>query len=438
MSASARIRARAAETVTKVLDGASLQAALPTAGKGRESNAQLQALCYGTLRAFVRLDALLDLLLTRPLKARNRVLRGLLLVGLFELDDERTPAHAVVAETVNACKVLRLDQARSLINAVLRRYLRERDQLEKQVVEEAHVRWCQPAWLHNRMVQDWPDHWQRVAEANNSSPPLWLRVNRRAGSLADYEKELLETGLAGFRRHPSASHALRLDEPVPVTALPGFAEGKVSVQDAGAQLAADLLGVAPGLSVLDACAAPGGKTAHLAEIADCAASVVALDASEQRLERVRENIARLRLENVEICHGDATQPDGWWSGNEFDRILLDAPCSATGVIRRHPDIRILRRESDIAAMAAVQLSMLESLWPLLKPGGLLLYVTCSVLREENEHVIDAFAGNRKDALLRSVPAGLPGQVAGKGWQILPGETDMDGFYYACLVKKGSD
>lgn len=438
MSGSAQARAAVARVLASVLDGESLQTALPAAVSAGRDLPQVQAICFGALRGFVRLDALLALLLDRPLKAKDRMLRGLLLAGLFELGDGKTPDHAVVAETVNACAKLNLGYARGLVNAVLRRYLRERASLEASVDEQEHVRLGQPLWLHKALVQDWPHHWHSIATASNAHPPMWLRVNRRAGTVDDYREALARAGFDGVERHSFAVDALRLREPVPVSELPGFTEGKVSVQDAGAQIAAQLLSAAVGARVLDACAAPGGKTAHIAERCDDQCDLLAVDISEARLVRVEETTERLRLTNVEICKGDASKPQDWWDGKQFDRILLDVPCSATGVIRRHPDIRLLRRASDIGALAERQQRMLEATWPLLKPGGQLLYCTCSVLRAENEHVVAAFRNNTPGVTPLPLPGAMPGVKAGAGRQILPGETDMDGFYYAYLAKEGSD
>ena len=415
-----------------------MQAALTAVSLNSKDLPQVQAICFGTLRAFVRLDALLGLLLDRPLKARDRELHALMLAGLFELEEGRTPDHAVVAETVSASQQLNAGYARGLVNAVLRRYLRERAELAAKVDRQDFLRLAQPRWLHEQLVQDWPRDWQRIAEASNERPPMWLRINQRHGSVNEYEQVLKEAGLGEVRRHSFAVDALCLGEPVPVSALPGFSDGKVSVQDAGAQLAAQLLEAEPGEHILDACAAPGGKTAHIAERCDCRCDILAVDISAERLERVQENTERLRLQNVATREGDASAPEDWWSGEQFDKILLDVPCSATGVIRRHPDIRILRRASDIAAMADRQTKILAAMWPLLKPGGRLLYCTCSVLRAENERVIEAFRQSADGVVPLPLPQAMPGTAAGDGRQILPGETDMDGFYYAYLEKKGTD
>lgn len=437
MSDSAQARARSARVVAAVLGGESLQTAL-VRNVAKNHAAQVQALCYGTLRWHVRLDALLTLLLDRPLKKRNSLLRALLLVGLHELNEGKTPEHAVVTETVNACQQLRQRHAGGLVNAVLRRFLRERQSLEQALNGQDAVSLAQPAWLHAALVSDWPDDWRSIAEASNAHPPMWLRVNSRLSGVPDYAQRLEQECDIRTSTHPFAQHALCLDRPLPANDLPGFAEGLVSVQDAAAQIAAPLLNAQAGEHVLDACAAPGGKTAHIAELSDCKATVVALDISSDRLIKVSESLARLRLSNVSVIEGDAGTPEQWWDGAPFDRILLDAPCSATGVIRRHPDIRILRRPGDIPVLAGQQLRMLSALWSLLKPGGHLVYATCSVLRAENERPVSAFLHATRGATAERLPALMPGRPAGAGQQILPGETGMDGFYYACLRKGGID
>ncbi len=431
----ARLRARAARVVAAVAAGKSLQSALPAEVEtASHDNAALQALVYGTVRSYIKLQALLEQLLDRPLKKRDAVMRALLLVGLFELRAGQTPDHAVVAETVNACGLLGRQHVQGLVNAVLRRFLRERVELEAAVDAVEHQRLMQPQWLHEALQSDWPEQWRQVADASNQQPPMWLRVNSLRGDAAAYGRELRDQLALDAEPHPAAPDALRLARPLPVAVLPGFAHGRVSVQDAGAQLAASLLGIQAGERVLDACAAPGGKTAHLAERSGDQASIMALDISAERLVKVQDTSRRLGLQSIKPVLGDAQSPADWWDGQPFDRILLDAPCSASGVIRRHPDIRLLRRPDDIAAMAQLQLAILAALWPLLKPRGRLLYVTCSVLRAENESVVSRFLQQTPDAAPVSLPAGLPGRAAGPGWQVLPGETGMDGFYYACLGK----
>lgn len=437
MSGSARVRASAARVISAVLAGASLRTALPAA-RAAESSSQIQALVYGCLRQRVRIEALLEQLLSRPLKKRDRDLRSLLMLGLFELLDARTPAHAVVTETVNACAPLGLDRARGLVNAVLRRFQRERQSLLDGLEHEPHLRWSLPRWMLEQFRADWPDDWRQIAAGSAEHPPMWLRVNTLKTTVADYRAQLEQTLNAQCETHPAVSTGLRLTMPVPISKLPGFEQGLVSVQDAGAQLAAPLLEPVAGTHILDACAAPGGKTAHLAELAEGKASIVALDISEERLAQVSENTGRLGLEGVTIRAGDARQPDDWWDGVLFDRILLDVPCSATGVLRRHPDIMALRRADDIGRLAVTQAELLASMWPLLKPGGRLLYASCSVLRAENEAVTGRFLAATTDARAERLPATMPGRAAGDGWQILPGEAGMDGFHYACISKTGPD
>lgn len=439
MSGSAQVRASAAATLAAVLDGESLQTALPgrLARFGdKRDGAQLQALVYGSVRWYFRLDALLAMLLDRPLKARDRQLRGLLLVGLFDLAYGRTPTHAAVAETVNASNKIRHPRARGLVNAVLRRFLREREALEAAIDREPHVRDANPRWLHEALVRDWPEDWRSIVAANNTHPPMWLRINRRRAEPAEYGRLLSESLEMAVTAHEAAPEAICLENPVPVSALPGFQEGLVSVQDAAAQLAAPLLAVAPGQRVLDACAAPGGKTAHIAELSDCKAQVVALDISAERLGRIADNLQRLHLVDVQTICGDALNPGDWWDGNAFDRILVDAPCSATGVIRRHPDIRLLRRASDLPELGRAQVAMLKALWPLLRQGGRLVYATCSVLKDENETVMGKFLQSESGARMRAIEGSFPGRRCATGRQILPGETGMDGFYYACVEKSG--
>lgn len=431
----ARLRARAARVVAAVISGKSLQSVGPgELQRATPDGASLQALVYGTLRCYFRLQPLLDQLLDRPLKKRDAVLGALLLVGLFELCDRQTPEHAVVAETVNAAGMLGRGHAGGLVNAVLRRFLRERAGLEAAVDAVEHQYFMQPQWLHEALQTDWPGQWRQIADANNQHPPMWLRVNCLRGDVAAYQQLLRDRLAMEAEPHPVVAGALRLAKPVPVTALPGFGQGQVSVQDAAAQLAARLLNIRAGERVLDACAAPGGKSAHLAELGGDRASIIALDINAERLAKIDDTVTRLGLESVMPIPGDARLPAEWWDGRPFDRILLDAPCSASGVIRRHPDIRLLRRPGDIAALAELQLEILTALWPLLKPGGTLLYVTCSVLRAENESVVARFLGHTPDAEPGSLPGNLPGRAAGPGWQVLPGETGMDGFYYACLGK----
>lgn len=427
-------RAVAARTLGQVLgEGRSLATALPLALEHVDPRDRglLQELCYGVCRWQPRLQALLDRLLARPLAPGEQVVRALLLLGLYQLWYLRIPEHAAVAETVAAARQLRKAWAVGLTNAVLRAALRRRMELTEALESDPEARAAHPRWLLEWLRRDWPDDWSAIVAANNARPPFTLRVNRLHLDGEDYRSRLAETGRSAAPVN-GVPTALILAEPADPVTLPGFTEGWVSVQDAAAQLAAPLLAVQPGQRVLDACAAPGGKTGHLLECAPDL-ELTALDQDASRLEQVRDNLRRLRL-TARLAVGDAQRPADWWDGIPYDRILVDAPCSATGVIRRHPDIKLLRRESDIAALATRQGRILASLWPLLRPGGRLLYTTCSVLRQENEHVIAAFLATHPDAGEQPIAADW-GRALPHGRQILPGENGMDGFYYASLLRR---
>lgn len=386
----------------------------------------LRALAFGTVRWSLRLAACTEALLTRPLRPRDAILADLLAVGLFQLIYLRIPARAAVHATVAATELLERPHARGLVNALLRRFQREGETLMAGLDTQAAVRHACPTWLVEQLAADWPAEHEALLAAANVPPPMWLRVNRRLGERDAYLQRLRAAGLDAMP-HPEAPEALCLTEPTDVERLPGWAQGAVSVQDAAAQLAAGLLAPGPGDRVLDACAAPGGKTAHLMETRPDLAEMVALDISASRLAELEHGLERLSLRPSVLC-GDARHPQAWWDGRAFDRILLDAPCSATGVIRRHPDIKLLRQASDLPALEGLQAAMLEALWGLLAPGGRLLYATCSVLRRENQAQIEAFLQQHPEAML--VPGN--GSISAPGRQIMTGETNMDGFYYACL------
>jgi 16S rRNA (cytosine967-C5)-methyltransferase len=388
-------------------------------------------LVYGVLRWYSRLTTVRDNLLAKPLKARDRDIELLIVVGLYQCMELRTPPHAAVAATAEVARRLGKVWAVGLVNAILRRFLREREQHLAVADVRPATRYAHPDWLIGRYRAAWPDDWERLLAENNARPPMTLRINRRRTSPEQYLSLLAEQGLAALP-HPHAVDALVLDTPVPVERLPGFQDGLLSVQDAAAQLAADLLDVPDGGRVLDACAAPGGKTCHVLERYPAAGEVVALDVSTERLQRVEENLRRLDL-HATVKAGDAAQPEAWWDGVGFDRILIDAPCSGSGVIRRNPDIKWLRRDEDLAVLAQQQGQILSALWPLLKPGGQLVYATCSVLPEENEQVLADFLAARTDALPQPLDEGWGvGQPVGR--YILTGESGMDGFYYGCLRK----
>jgi len=424
-------RAAAARAVAEVFEGRSLDEALPqaTAALASADRALAQAIAYGVLRERRVLEWLCGRLLERPLKNEPR-LAALILCGLSQLRTLRVPAHAAVAETVAAAQELGKPWAKGLLNAVLRRYLRERAALESAMPQDPALRLSYPDWFVAQVRRDWPRDWQAVLAAGNEPGPLTLRVNRRQTTRTAYAREL---ELAGIAAEPvaHAPEALRLREPRPVESLPGWSAGRVSVQDAAAQLAAELLEAQPGMRVLDACSAPGGKTAHLLERTENL-RLLALDRDAARLARVAENLRRLGLD-AELRAADAARPESWWNGQPFDRILLDAPCSGSGVIRRHPDIKWLRRETDLAQAARTQRQLLEALWPLLAPGGALLYATCSILRAEGADVLRDFLHAQQDA--RHCPIQAPwGEACEVGRRLAPG-GDYDGFYYARLVKR---
>ncbi len=443
MTTPADIRAFAARIVCDVnRNGKSLDALLlHTAGSPQERGL-LRSLVYGTIRWQLRLEPALDRLLVQPQKELDPELRALLLVGLFQLLHTDIASHAAVAETVEATRTLRQSRAAGLINAVLRRCQREMLELNAHLNADVATRTAHPVWLADALKKDWPERSSSILEANNAHPPMWLRVNTRKSTVEDYLLKLRAVG-QDAERSAYAPEALRLQVPVDVRTLPGFEAGEVSVQDAAAQLAARLLAPKPGDRVLDACAAPGGKTCHLLEIYPDIGAMTALDIAADRLRKVRENLDRLGL-SAAVQAGDASDPDAWWDKQRFDRILLDVPCSATGVIRRHPDIKLLRRPDDIADLAHRQAPMLRRIWPLLAPNGRLLYASCSALRAETSDIVSAFLAEQPDAVDLTAAAYLDLQVpppetsisaTRPGLSIGAGEAQMDGFYYACLGKR---
>jgi 16S rRNA (cytosine967-C5)-methyltransferase len=365
------------------------------------------------------------------------LVRALLSVALYELEDERTPEYAVVDAAVETAKITDAARAGGLINAVLRRYLRERKTLDADIARNPATRHASPVWLADRLRADWPVRWTQLLAAGDAQAPMWLRVNSRRTTTDAYLETLREAGI-GARAEVRVPQALLLDSPCDVHDLPGFAQGLVSVQDLAAQCVAFPLGLAAGQRVLDACAAPGGKTALIAERESNLAQLVAVDIDPERLARVRENLVRGDLSAL-LINGDAGAPARWWDGVPFDRILLDAPCSALGVIRRHPDIRLRKSPSDIDKLPEIQSRLLNAAWSMLAPGGRLVYATCTVTRSENRDLIAAFLRDTRAA--NSVPAeswdGWPnfGEADECGRQILPGEAGADGFYYAALTKQ---
>jgi 16S rRNA (cytosine967-C5)-methyltransferase len=434
--AGAPLRAAAARALSAVLDhGMSLEAGLRSELQSLQAGPQrayLQELVYGTLRYHSRLEWYTTRLLERPLPKSAREVHALILVGLYQVDVFDTPAHVAVSNTVEACRPLGTPWACALVNGVLRNFLRQRLELRAAANAVPDACHAHPLWLIDAVRDAWPERWQDILAANNARPPMTLRVNRRQGTRAEYQRALSAVGLDS-KLTDYASDALRLRTPVNVDELPGFDTGAVSIQDEAAQLAAGLLDLQAGQRVLDACAAPGGKGAHMLEMQPSLAALVAVESDAVRAERLRSTLSRLQL-SAEVVVDDALQTASWWDRQPFDRILLDAPCSATGVIRRHPDIKYRRRPQDIPHLAAKQRQLLESLWPLLKTGGKLLYATCSILPEENCAPVRNFLGAHPDATaaVLAAPWGSPLEM---GRQILPGEADMDGFFYALLVKR---
>jgi 16S rRNA (cytosine967-C5)-methyltransferase len=392
----------------------------------------LQQLCFGTLRELFRLQAITAVLLKKPFQERDYELQALLLIGLWQLRHSRIPAHAALHETVAATAALDHPWARKLINALLRRYQREAEQLEATLANQPQFRWNHPQWMISKLEHNWPRQWQQILRANDQKAPMTLRVNERRLTLESAQQMLLQAGLASTPGQLSGS-ALVLEQPVEVDRIPGFEQGLFSVQDEAAQLAAGLLAAGAGERVLDACAAPGGKLCHLLERVPGLEEVVAVELEPSRIQRMADNLARLRLEpNYRLICADATRSD-WWDGRSFDRILVDAPCSGSGVIRRHPDIKLLRRGEDINALARVQLEILGNLWPMLSPGGRLVYATCSVFSQENERIIERFVKQQPDARHLPIEANW-GEARPFGRQLFPPPSGPDGFYYAILTK----
>ena len=430
------IRAEAALAVEAVLGGRSMDAALDAVSESVPARDLpiVRVMVYGCIRHHWRLRATVKSLLQKPLKARDQVIGTLLVIGIYQMQSMRIPDHAVVSATVEAARRLRRPQHAGLVNAVLRNFRRQGEPAFDSAGDE--VIHNHPQWLLDRLKQDWPDDWQQIVAANNEQAPMWLRVNAMLATPAQYVATLAEQDIEAST-HDDLPQAVRLASAVAVDELPGFRDGMVSVQDGAAQIAAAWLDASPGMRVLDACAAPGGKTAHLLELAANDLDLTAIDSDQARLARVRENLERLKL-SATLLTGDATQPTQWWDGQLFDRILVDAPCSATGVIRRHPDIKLLRQDSDIVVLATLQGEILQNLWPLLAPGGRLLYVTCSILEQENSLVVDRFMDQQSEAReykeLRNYNIHDVMQRRRYGYQLLPGTDGLDGFFFACFDK----
>ena len=392
-------------------------------------NAFARNLTYGTLRWLTALEWLAARLLTKPLKKREHDVQRLVLLGLQQLWHDQTASHAAVNETAECARLLGKPWAVGLINAVLRRFQREQEQLLSKL-EQADQKYAHPVWMLKEIQQDWPDEWQSIVDANNRRAPLWLRINRQ---MADEKKLRSDLETAGFEvcDHPFAPDAISISPAAAVAKIPNFEKGWVSVQDPAAQLARDLLNPEAGDRILDACAAPGGKTAHLLESRP-GIELTALDRQEQRVEQIHQTLKRLGLKaNTQLA--DAALVDDWWLGEKFQKILLDAPCSATGVIRRHPEIKWLRSNEQVNNVIQSQMRLLEALWPLLDDNGILVYATCSLFKRENSQQIQKFIESHADAKVE-LPDVEWGKAGPFGRQVLPGEAQMDGFFYAVLRK----
>ena len=434
---SVNIRALAAKCCYSVIDqGRSLSDELPKQQDKADikDKGLLQEICYGVLRYLPELEHDVRALMQKPLTGKQRVFHFLLLVGVYQIKYMRIPDHAAVSETVAATGALKNRQMKALVNGVLRNFVRatENNTLHKQDTLPVSIEYNHPSWFIKKVQQGYPIKWEQILAANQIKPPMWLRVNQQHHTSTEYQS-LLSAAEIDVNTIESLSHAIELTRPTDVTKLPGFEQGWISVQDGAAQQAARLLDCQPNDVVLDCCAAPGGKTCHILEQSPDIASMTAIDVEASRLVRVEENLTRLGLQ-AKVIAADAANSKTWWDGQQFDRILLDAPCSGTGVIRRHPDIKWLRKASDIDALVILQQQILKETWSLLKPGGTLLYATCSILPQENSEQIKLFLKNNTDAELLPIDDNNKSESDIVGWQLLPGEENMDGFYYAKLLK----
>ena len=439
MAESINVRALAAQVLAPLLrQHGSLSTHLPAhlAHCPERDCALLQQLCYGTMRELFRLEQLANHFLRKPFKQQDLDIHALLLIGLWQLRSSRIPAHATLNESVDACAALNKPWASKLLNAILRRYQREQKQAEEALAQDPVFQWNHPQWMISKLQHNWPKHWQSILQANDQQAPMTLRINKRLLTRKKALQKLQEADIPATACQFS-DDGISLDSPCDVSALPGFAEGELSVQDEAAQLAAGLLAAENGQRVLDACAAPGGKLCHLLEQNTHLQDVIAVELEPERGQRIHDNLHRLGLQlGCEVLTADASSQD-WWDGQLFDRILIDAPCSGTGVIRRHPDIKLLRRGEDIAALASVQLSILNNLWSMLQPGGRLVYATCSIFGQENERVIERFIKQHPDAIHQPIDAPW-GEARPFGRQLFPQPDGHDGFYYAVLDKQVDD
>jgi 16S rRNA (cytosine967-C5)-methyltransferase len=390
--------------------------------------------CFGTLRWHHQLTHIKATLLNKPLKTKDDDIGSLITLGLYQLLYTQVPNHAAVSETVAACKLIKKPWACGLINKCLRRFLSEKNQIMAALKINDSVYYSHPPWLIDKIKAAWPQRWQHIVAENNQKPPQWLRINCQKTTITAYQEKLENAGIAS---HHSAAfpHGILIIKPLSTKDIPGFEAGESSIQDVSGQFAASLLDLAPGQQVLDACAAPGSKSSHLLETMPQLATLTLVDLDAKRLDKIKQNLDRLQLNHhhTQLLLADATKTGQWWDGKQFDRILLDAPCSATGVIRRHPDIKLLRKKQDIEALQQKQIQLLTALWPTLKKNGKLLYATCSLLPEENEEAVAHFLSLQKDAQPEKIDLSI-GVHQRFGVQLLPEESGSDGFYYALLSK----
>jgi 16S rRNA (cytosine967-C5)-methyltransferase len=438
-SESAFLRAQAAIAIGQVIDdGSSLRVVFKQRNKQFDNPKHLglfKEICFGTIRFYSRLEAITNYCLHKPLEKKNFDIKYLICTGLYQLTEMNTASYAVVNETVEAVRLLNKPWACKLVNKILRQFLRQQKKIITEIKKNEAAWLAYPQWLLERVKEDWPENWQDIIEESNKKPPLSLRINQQKTSSQGYH-ELLKKESIEAELCPDYQHAIIIKKPMPTKELPGFEHGLFSVQDLAGQQVARLLNLKPEQNILDACAAPGSKTCHILETEPAIHKIVAIDIDAERLLRVKENLIRLSLpqERLKMVLEDASHTKQWWDGVKFDKILLDAPCSATGVIRRHPDIKILRQSTDIEKQSQVQLQLLKTLWPLLKEDGQLLYTTCSLLKQENEKVIHQFLKDNKKAshVKIEVPQALPLKY---GCQLLPTTNGSDGFYFALLQHK---
>jgi 16S rRNA (cytosine967-C5)-methyltransferase len=433
-SDTSNVRAVAASILVQLLEQkGSLNSGLQPF-KNRDDYPLLQEICFGTCRYFYSLEFVLKQLVAKPLRSKDKDVKCLLLVGLYQLRHMSLPEYAIINETVSGVSKLKKPWSRGLINAVLRNYLRDLESVELNLkTSPACIKYDQPKWLADQIQQDWPDHWQQIFESSNQRPPMTVRVNLSRVTRSDYLQRLESVEIDAASGN-LASSSIYLTTPKPVELLPGFSAGLSSIQDEASQLIPPLLQLEPHQRVLDACAAPGGKTCHILETQPLVDSLTSLDISKSRLVRVEENLQRLNLK-ANLKAADARDLAAWWDGKLFDRILLDAPCSATGVIRRHPDIKVLRRAENLAELNTLQLAILQKIWATLKPGGLLLYTTCSILSQENSEIVAKFIESSDNAKYEGINADW-GVECPLGRQLLPSANGPDGFFFS-LIRKTS-